>query len=345
MTAISNSGTPLARRAALESRLEQLTRMIEIRSVEERVLKLFGEGHIRGSTHLANGQEAVAVGIARVIDPDDIVTCTYRGHGHALALGVTPVGVIGEICGRTSGCAGGLGGSMHLVEPEVGLLPTAAIIGAGLPIACGAALAARARGTNRIAVSIFGDGSANIGAFHEALNFAAVLKLPVVFVCENNLYGEYSRIELTTAVEDIAIRATSYNMPGVIVDGQDVDAVAAAMATAVARARRGDGPSLLEMKTYRYSGHSRSDPATYRRPGELAEWLKRDPIDILAAKLVEERLLASDGLEPLKADVRGAVERATEEVLASPHPDMSEIMSHVSAASAGGDKRWIFWSK
>ena len=344
MTALSNSNSPLARRAALESRLEQLIRMVEIRSVEDRVQRLFGEGHIRGSTHLANGQEAVAVGIARVIDPDDIVTCTYRGHGHALALGVTPVGVMGEICGRICGCAGGLGGSMHLVEPVVGLLPTAAIIGAGLPIACGAAMAARAKGTDRIAVSIFGDGSANIGAFHEALNLAAVLKLPVVFVCENNLYGEYSRIELTTAVEDIAIRATSYNMPGVMVDGQDVDAVAGAMETAVARARRGDGPSLLEMKTYRYSGHSRSDPATYRRPGELDEWLKRDPIDILANKLVEERLLAADGLEPLKTEVRDAVEKATLEVLASPHPDMGEILSHVSAASAGGDRKYVFWS-
>ena len=340
---LSNSNSPLARREALKSRLEQLTRMIEIRSVEDRVQKLFGEGHIRGSTHLASGQEAVAVGIARTIDPDDIVTCTYRGHGHALALGVTTVGVIGEICGRSAGCAGGLGGSMHLVEPAVGLLPTAAIIGAGLPIACGAALAARAKGNDRIAVAIFGDGSANIGAFHEALNFAAVLKLPVVFVCENNLYGEYTRIELSTPVEDIAIRATSYNIPGVIIDGQDVDAVAAAMETAVARARRGEGPSLLEMKTYRYSGHSRSDPATYRRPGELDAWLKRDPIDILAEKLIAEKVLAADGLEPLKAQTRDAVERATEEVLASPHPDMGEIMSHVSAASAGGDQKFVFW--
>jgi pyruvate dehydrogenase E1 component alpha subunit len=343
MTDLSNSNSPLARREALKSRLEQLTRMIEIRSVEERIQKLFGEGHIRGSTHLANGQEAVSVGIARSIDPDDIVTCTYRGHGHALALGVTTVGVLGEICGRTVGCAGGLGGSMHLVEPAIGLLPTAAIIGAGLPIACGAAMAARARGTDRIAVSIFGDGSTNIGAFHEALNFAAILKLPVVFVCENNLYGEYSRIDLTTAVEDIATRAASYSMPGVIVDGQDVDAVAAAMETAVARARRGEGPSLLEMKTYRYSGHSRSDPATYRRPGELDQWLKRDPIDILAKKLVGERLLAADGLDPLKAEVRDAVEQATQEVLASPHPDIGEIMSHVSAASAGGDRKYAFW--
>src|SRR4029079_16007105 len=189
---LSNSNSPLARREALADRREQLTRMVEIRAVEERIQKLFAEGHIRGSTHLASGQEAVSVGIARAIDPDDIVTCTYRGHGHALALGVTPTGVIGEICGRVVGCAGGLGGSMHLVEPAVGLLPTAAIIGAGLAIACGVAMAARARGKDRVAVAVFGAGSANIGAFHEALNFAAIQKLPVVFVCEKNPYDTQS---------------------------------------------------------------------------------------------------------------------------------------------------------
>lgn len=342
---ISNSNSPVARREALKDRLEQLTRMIEIRSVEDRIQKLFAEGHVRGSTHLANGQEACSVGIARSIEPDDIVTCTYRGHGHALALGVTPVRVLGEICGRVVGCAGGLGGSMHLVEPEVGLLPTAAIIGAGLPIACGAAMAARARGTDRVAVAIFGDGSTNIGAFHEALNFAAIQKLPVVFVCENNLYGEYTRIQLSTPVEDIAIRATSYNMPGVIVDGQDADKVGDAMVEAVARARRGDGPTLIELKTYRYSGHSRSDPATYRPAGELDAWLKRDPIDIFADRLIAENLLAADGLDALKADIREQVEQATAQVLESPGPEMGELLSHVSAASAGGDQRWNFWSK
>ncbi|MBN9072959.1 MAG: thiamine pyrophosphate-dependent dehydrogenase E1 component subunit alpha [Rhizobiales bacterium] len=341
---ISNSDSPLARREALHDRLEQLRRMIEIRSVEERIQKLFAEGHVRGSTHLANGQEAVSVGIARSIDPDDIVTCTYRGHGHALALGVTPAGVIGEICGRVVGCAGGLGGSMHLVEPAVGLMPTAAIIGAGLPIACGAALAARARGTDRVAVAIFGDGSANIGAFHESLNFAAIQKLPVVFVCENNLYGEYTRINLSTPVDDIAVRAASYNMPGAIVDGQDADKVAEAMAIAVARARRGEGPSLVEMKTYRYSGHSRSDPATYRPAGELDAWLKRDPINIFAERLTAEKLLEADGLDQLKAEVREAVEKATAEVLDSPAPELGEIMSHVGAHSAGGDRRHHFWA-
>ena len=268
MNTLTNSDVPTARRAALADRIEQLKRMMEIRTVEERIQKLFADGQVRGSTHLCSGQEAVSVGIAREIDPDDVVTCTYRGHGHALALGATPVQVLGEICGRTVGCAGGLGGSMHLMEASVGLLPTFAIVGAGLPIACGAAMAARARGTDRVAVAIFGDGSTNIGAFHESLNFAAIRKLPIVFICENNLYGEYSRINLTTPVEDLAVRAASYAMPG------------HRRRAGRRRGRQGDrgsrrprtqgrGPSLLEMKTYRYSGHSRSDPATYRPAGEL----------------------------------------------------------------------------
>jgi pyruvate dehydrogenase E1 component alpha subunit len=340
---LSNSNSPLARREALRNRRDQLQRMVEIRTVENRIQKLFAEGHIRGSTHLANGQEAVSVGIARSLDPDDVVTCTYRGHGHALALGVTPAGVIGEICGRVVGCAGGVGGSMHLVEPSVGLLPTAAIIGAGLPIACGAAMAARARRNGRVAVAIFGDGSANIGAFHESLNFAAVAKLPVIFVCENNLYGEYTRIQLSTPVEDIAIRASSYNMPGVIVDGQDVDKVAAAMEEAVARARRGEGPTLVEMKTYRYSGHSRSDPATYRPAGELDAWMKRDPIAILAGRLTDEKVLEPGGLEKIQVETTEAIEQVVAEVLESPAPDEREIFAHVGAEAPGGDRRFTFW--
>jgi len=342
---LSNQHEPVARRLELADRLAQLVRMVEIRAVEARIQALFSEGHVRGSTHLANGQEAVAVGIAREIDPDDIVTCTYRGHGHALALGVTPLAVIGEIAGRVCGCAGGLGGSMHLVEPSVGLLPTFAIIGAGLPVACGAAMAAQARGNDRVAVAIFGDGSANIGAFHESLNFAAIRKLPVVFVCENNLYGEYTRINLTTPVTDIAVRAASYAMPGEIVDGQDVDAVGAAMAQAVARARAGEGPTLLEMKTYRYSGHSRSDPATYRLAGELDLWLQRDPIDLFAAQLVSEKVIDGDALPRIVAEQRDVVEAATQAALASPPPDLSEMLRHVSATQEGDSQRWNFWSK
>ncbi len=329
---LKNSNVPTARRAALSDRVEQLKRMLEIRAVEERIQKLFGEGHVRGSTHLANGQEGVAVGIARSLRPDDIVTCTYRGHAHALALGATPVQVIGEICGRTVGCAGGLGGSMHLMEPSVGLMPTFAIVGAGLPVAVGAALAAKIRKTDRVGVAIFGDGSTNIGAFHESLNLAAIKKLPVIFICENNLYGEYSRINLTTPVEDIAVRASSYNMPGVIVDGQDVDAVAKAVEEAVARARKGDGPTLIEMKTYRYSGHSRSDPATYRPAGELDEWKKRDPIDILAAKLVKEGLIKDGELDTLRTEMVKQVEDGTNEVLAAQIPDEVEVLSRQPVA-------------
>jgi TPP-dependent pyruvate/acetoin dehydrogenase alpha subunit len=345
MIALINSDVPTARRAALVDRVEQLKRMIEIRTVETRIQRLFTDGMVRGSTHLCNGQEAVAVGIARATDPDDVVTCTYRGHGHALALGANPLQVMGEICGRTVGCAGGLGGSMHLMEASVGLLPTFAIVGAGLPIACGAAMAARARGTDRVAIAIFGDGSANIGAFHESLNFAAIRKLPIVFICENNLYGEYSRINLTTPVADIAVRAASYNMPGVIVDGQDIDVVADAVAKAVARARKGDGPTLVEMKTYRYSGHSRSDPASYRPNGELDAWLKRDPIDIFAKRLVTEKAIAEDDLQPMKDAMIMTVDKGADEALAAPEPRISEILAHVSEGSGGGDTRWNFWSK
>jgi pyruvate dehydrogenase E1 component alpha subunit len=340
-----NSETPLARRAALKDRVEQLRRMLEIRAVEQRIQQLFAEGEIRGSTHLANGQEAVAVGIARSIGPDDVVTCTYRGHGHALALGATPLQVIGEICGRTSGCAGGLGGSMHLMEASVGLLPTFAIVGAGLPVACGAALAARARGTDHVSVTIFGDGAANIGAFHESLNFAAIRRLPVVFVCENNLYGEYTALHKSTPVEDLAVRAAGYGMPGIVVDGQNVDAVGDAVAAAVARARGGEGPTLLEMKTYRYSGHSRSDPATYRPAGELDAWLKRDPITLFDARLIEEHAVAAGALERLRAEVEESVARATADALASPTPETGEMLRHVTAASSEGDRRWNFWSR
>jgi TPP-dependent pyruvate/acetoin dehydrogenase alpha subunit len=329
---IANSTSPPARRAALADRAEQLRRMIEIRLVEERIQRLFSEGNVRGSTHLCNGQEAVAVGVALSTRCDDTVTCTYRGHGHALALGVTPEQVFGEICGRIVGCAGGVGGSMHLMEPAVGLLPTFAIVGAGLPVACGAAIAARVHKRDAVAVAVFGDGASNIGAFHEALNLAAIRALPVVFVCENNLYGEYTRIEKTTPVEDIAARAASYNMPGQVVDGQDLDAVADAMAHAVARARRGEGPSLLEMKTYRYSGHSRSDPAKYRPAGELEIWLKRDPIPIFAERLVTEGVIGADDAERLRAEMVETIERVVSDVLAAPAPAETDLLLHVTAA-------------
>jgi TPP-dependent pyruvate/acetoin dehydrogenase alpha subunit len=330
---VTETETAVARRAAVqESRLEQLARMVEIRRVEENVQALYNDGHIRGSTHLANGQEAVSVGIAVTARMTDVVTCTYRGHGTALALGVTAEGVLGEICGRSIGCIGGVGGSMHLGDMSVGLMPTFAIVGAGVPVAAGAALSAWVRGTDDAAIAIFGDGSTNIGAFHETLNLAGILKLPAVFVCENNLYGEYTRINLSTPVDNIAERAASYGMPGFAIDGQDVDEVISAVGSALERARAGDGPTLLEMKTYRYSGHSRSDPGTYRPEGELEAWKQRDPIDILRTRLLETGEATAEQLAELDTRVEQRVAAAVEAVLASPPPEVDEMLRHVTAA-------------
>jgi pyruvate dehydrogenase E1 component alpha subunit len=249
----------------------------------------------------------------------------------ALALGVTREAVLGEILGRQVGCMGGLGGSMHLSDASVGLLPTFAIVGAGIPIGVGAALTAQVVGTDDVAISVFGDGATNIGAFHEGLNLASIWKLPVVFVCENNLYGEYTRINLTTPVSDIAVRATAYAMPSEIVDGQDLDAVEAAMGRAVERARQGGGPTLVEAKTYRYSGHSRSDKATYRLEGELDLWLARDPVTLFGDKLVAEGLVTKSQLDEVWAQTRAALEETLEQVQASPTPTTAQMLARVSA--------------
>jgi pyruvate dehydrogenase E1 component alpha subunit len=306
--------------------------MLEIRALEERIQTLFTEGLVRGSTHLCIGQEAVATGLSAAAPIEDRVTCTYRGHGMALALGTLPVAVFGEILGRSVGCAGGVGGSMHLVDVETGLMPTSAIVGAGLPIACGLGLAAHLSGSPRVALTVFGDGSTNIGAFHESLNLAAIWKLPVVFVCENNLYGEYTRINLSTPVENLAERASSYAMPSEVVDGQDHDAVATAVSGALARARSGEGPTLLEMKTYRYSGHSRSDPATYRPDGELDAWRRRDPIAIFRARLEDEGVLGEGEAATLATRVQAEVEDAATAAIAADPPRLGEMFEHVHGA-------------
>ncbi|MGH2359364.1 MAG: thiamine pyrophosphate-dependent dehydrogenase E1 component subunit alpha [bacterium] len=319
------------RRALLQSdnRANMLDRMVEIRVFEEQVQRLFMKGLIPGTTHTCQGQEAVCVGVASVVRTGDPVLCTYRGHGWALALGMPPVPALGEIMGKTVGCTGGLGGSMHLSDKSVGFWPTIASIGAQLPIAAGAAKASQIRGDGAVTIAVFGDGAVNIGAFHEALNLAAVSSLPVVFICENNLYGEYSRIDRTTAVSDIAARAAAYNIPGVIVDGQVIDDVRAAARTAIERARAGGGPTLIEAKTYRYVGHSRSDPAKYRLAGELETWQARDPIKLLAATLAPEapdHLIASlrERWETVMADVVNTV-------LASPEPEERDMFKYVYA--------------
>jgi len=324
------------RRAALiGDPIEQYSRMIEIRDLEERVNGLFASGSIHGTTHLCLGQEALAVGLATVLRPTDVVTATYRGHGMALALGMTPRSVLAEIMGRAEGCTGGVGGSMHLCDMSVGLLPTFAIIGAGLPVAAGAALAFQNKGEDGVAVAVFGDGATNIGAFHEALNLAAVWKLPVVFLLDNNVYGEYSRINLTTPFEHLHVRATSYGIPGVVVDGMDVVAVQETIATAVARARAGDGPTLIEAKTYRFAGHSRADTAPYRPEGEMDEWRKRDPLLVTREALIATGAADAARLDAVEADARAEVGRVVVDVEALPLPGVEAMFENILAGSGG----------
>ena len=325
--------TPLERRAALADPVARLDRMLEIRRFEDRIKDLFAEGVIHGTTHTCQGQEAVSIGLALAARTSDPVCCTYRGHGHALALGMTLDSVLGEITGRVTGAIGGVGGSMHLSERSVGLFPTSAIVGAGIPIAAGAALSAQVLGRDDCAFAVFGDGATNIGAFHEGLNLAAIWQLPVVFICENNVYGEYSRINLTTPVPDLAVRATSYGMPSEIVDGQVVDTVEAAILRAAERARAGDGPTLIECKTYRYSGHSRADAGSYRPEGELAEWMERDPITLYRRHLIESGALDEPRAAAIEAEVEARIEDCIERTMASEVADVASMFRHVTAST------------
>src|SRR4051812_41454749 len=301
-----------------------LQRMLEIRYCEERIQELFLENVIRGTTHLCIGQEAVSVGMANVVDAKrgDTVTCTYRGHGHALALGLTLHSMMAEMMGKEAGCCKGKGGSMHLTDMSIGLIGTFAIVGAGLPITNGAALTAQIKGTGAVSISIFGDGTPNIGAWHEAVNLAAVWMLPSIFLCKNNLYGEYSSYASTAPVPNVVDRAAAYGIPAVIVDGQDPEAVCETLKQAVEYARAGHGPTLVEAKTYRYKGHSRTDPATYRPEGELDAWLKRDPINILADRMKQDGQLNDSQFKQLTEQAQEAVQEATTWALEQPYPPL-----------------------
>ncbi|HEY2076513.1 MAG TPA: thiamine pyrophosphate-dependent dehydrogenase E1 component subunit alpha [Streptosporangiaceae bacterium] len=262
--------------------------MAIIRGTEKAAHDLFLAGLVKGTTHLAAGHEAVAVGASSALRPDDYVFATYRGHHHAMARGATPAECLAELMSKATGVCKAKGGSMHLTKASAGMLGSYAIVGAHLPLAAGAAWSARLRGTDQVAVAFFGDGATNIGAFHEALNLASVWSLPVLFICENNLYMEYTPIGSVTAVEHPAAdRAAGYRLPSEVIDGNDVVIVADAVGRAADRARAGDGPTVLEAQTYRHFGHSRTDPAAYRPAEEVAQWLARDPLDVAAGRLTE----------------------------------------------------------
>lgn len=306
-------------------------RMLEIRAFEERVQELFMDGLVEGTTHLCQGQEAVSVGAISALEDDDYLTITYRGHGHALARGMSAEAAFAELMGRSAGCCHGVGGSMHLTDFSLGLIGSFAIIGASLSVAVGAAMQAKLTGSPAVAMGFCGDGATNIGTFHEALNMASLWKAPVVFVVENNLYGEYSPLRSTTAIENLADRAKAHGMPGVIVDGQDVDAVHAVAADGIARARQGDGPTLIEAKTYRYRGHSRTDPASYRPAGELDAWKARDPITLLGAALAGDGRLTGEAQKAMNKEVQASIDAASERAATAPTATFEEMRRYVYA--------------
>jgi TPP-dependent pyruvate/acetoin dehydrogenase alpha subunit len=309
-----------------------LRSMLEVRLFEEKVQELFMQSKIEGTTHLCQGQEAVSVGAVGALEDRDYLTITYRGHGHALARGMSMEAAFGELMGLTSGCCSGVGGSMHLTDFSRNLIGSFAIIGPSYSVGLGAAMSAKLRGSDAVAMSFFGDGSTNIGTFHEALNMAAVWKAPIVFMIENNLYGEYSPLRDTTSVEDLADRAKAYGMPSAIVDGQDAAAVREVAVAAIARARAGEGPTLVEAKTYRYRGHSRTDPAKYRVEGELERWKLRDPIDLLGAQLAAQGTLSETEQHALRDEIQAQVDAAAERAAQAPVLSLEETKAYVYAS-------------
>jgi pyruvate dehydrogenase E1 component alpha subunit len=314
-----------------ELRLRLYRMQVELREAEQRAFDLFLQNLVKGTSHLSLGQEAIAAGFAAAMKPGDLSFCTYRGHAHTLARGVPVEKVLGELMQRDNGLMRGKGGSMHLTSVEHGVMGSYAIIGAHLPIACGAALRAQYRGDDDVSVCFFGDGTTNIGAFHEALNFAAIWKLPVVFVCENNLYMEYTAIGEVTAVEHPAAdRASAYGLERIVIDGNDADVVYRTANAAYARARAGKGPSLIECMTYRHSGHSRADPAKYRPEGELEKWKERDPIKIYRARL-KQFGIGDDVMAKIDAQVMQMIDAATEACKAAPPPSADILFTDVYA--------------
>jgi acetoin:2,6-dichlorophenolindophenol oxidoreductase subunit alpha len=312
-----------------------LRKMYTIRYFEEGAEECYTRGLIHGTMHLSIGQEASAVATCMPLSDSDKITSTHRGHGHCIAKGADVGRMFAEFFGKRSGYCHGRGGSMHIADVSKGNLGANGIVGGGIPIAVGAALTAKRLGTGDVTVCFFGDGANNEGAFHEALNIASVWKLPVVFVCENNKYGMSTSTERSTAVKNIADRAVAYSMPGVTVDGNDFSAVAEASERAAARARAGEGPSLIENLTYRWRGHSKSDRNRYRTKDEIEGWIAQDPIERFKTVLVEHDVLSADEAAALEAEARQAVADGIEFAKASDAPAIANLTRYVYAEAQG----------
>jgi pyruvate dehydrogenase E1 component alpha subunit len=314
-----------------EQLVDMYRTMVRIRRFEERVSKEFAAGRIPGFVHLYIGEEASGTGACAVLRPDDYITSTHRGHGHVIAKGGRTDRMMAELFGKKTGYCKGKGGSMHIADTDLGILGANGIVGAGIPLAGGAALSARMRGTDQVVICFLGDGASNRGTFHEGVNLAAVWQLPVVYVIENNLYAEKTRISDTYKLPNLSDRAGAFGIPDVSVDGNDVMAVYEAVGEAVARARRGEGPSLIECKTYRMHGHFEGDPQTYKPEAEVEEWRKKDPIDNFRKRLTEMGILTEQDTETIDREIGQEIDDAVKFAEDSPAPEPEEALEDVFA--------------
>jgi pyruvate dehydrogenase E1 component alpha subunit len=323
------------RKITLAIAMDMFRRMVLIRVFEDRLYHLFLQGLVPGTLHQYQGQEAIAVGVCSALRENDLIFSTHRPVGHAIAKGVPLTAIAAELWGKVTGCARGRGGQMHLVDASIGMAPSNAIVGANIPIAAGAAIGFKLLGLDRVAISFFGDGASNTGAFHEGLNLASVKNAPVVFVCENNQYAASTHITLTTRIKAIAERAMAYGIPGYSLDGMDVFGVYQSVVAAVDRARKGEGPTLLEFKTYRFMGHSRGDPGGYRLKQEIEEWREHDPIPRLRNILQTDFAQGEQPLIEIEAQVQVEVENAIQFAISSPDPAAEETFTRVFAGEGG----------
>lgn len=320
-----------SRQSALsaEQKIELLRTMLTIRQFEERAKALFFAGAIRGTLHLSTGQEAVAAGACGAIERGDYITSTHRGHGHCIAKGVGCRELLAEILGRATGCCHGRGGTMHVFDVARGVMGTIGVVGGGIPLATGIGLGIQQLESDRVVLCFLGDGSTNEGAFHEALNLAAVWKLPVIYIIENNLVGDTTPLREVVAIDDLAVRSVSYGMPGVVIDGNDVLAVHEAVCPAVTRARAGDGPTLIECKTYRWEGHHLGDPCVYRTKEEVEAWKQRCPVRAFKHRLIEEGVLSEAAWERMEQETQAMMDDAEAFAKGSPEADPGTVLNHV----------------